>query len=57
MFTDQDPHSTATPAPRRLRYPALVELIILGTLALVLMIGLTVIRSLVAERSQRGRGR
>jgi inner membrane protein len=53
MTTDHDPNDTATPAPRRLRYPAIIELIILGALALVLMIALTVIRSLVAERSQR----
>ena len=39
--------------PRRLRYPAIVELLILGGLALVLMIGLTMIRSLVSERSKR----
>ena len=43
-----------TPAPpRRLRYPALLELIILGGLTLVLMIALTMIRSLVLERAQR----
>ncbi|HWS70661.1 MAG TPA: cell envelope integrity protein CreD [Thermoanaerobaculia bacterium] len=53
MTTDQDPNSTATPGPRRLRYPAIVELIILGTLALILMIGLTLIHSLVSERLQR----
>ena len=50
---DLEPHDTATPAPRRLRYPAIVELIILGALALVLMLGLAIIRSLVSERSQR----
>jgi inner membrane protein len=53
MTTDHDlePHDT-TP-PRRLRYPAIVELLILGALALVLMLGLAIIRSLVSERSQR----
>ncbi|HEX2123195.1 MAG TPA: cell envelope integrity protein CreD [Thermoanaerobaculia bacterium] len=53
MTTDHDLNGTATPEPRRLRYPAIVELIILGALALVLMIGLMVIRSLVSERSRR----
>src|SRR5688572_29103388 len=42
-------------APRRLRYPAMVELVILGGLALVLMIALFMIRALVAERSTRAR--
>jgi inner membrane protein len=42
-----------TAAPRRLRYPALLELIILGGVTLVLMIALTMIRSLVLERAQR----
>jgi inner membrane protein len=45
-------NETAAP-PRRLRYPAMVELIILGLLVLVLMIGLAVVRSLVNERSRR----
>jgi inner membrane protein len=46
--------SETTPAPpRRLRYPALLELLILGALALVLMIALTMLRSLVTERAQR----
>lgn len=39
--------------PRRLRYPALLELVILGGLALVLMIALAMIHSLVMERAQR----
>jgi inner membrane protein len=39
--------------PRRLRYPAMVELIILGFLVLVLMVGLFMIRSLVSERARR----
>jgi inner membrane protein len=50
---DLDANDPAPPAPRRLRYPAIVELIILGALALVLMLGLAIIRSLVSERSQR----
>lgn len=41
------------PATRRLRYPAIVELIILGLVALVLMIGLLMIGGLVSERAQR----
>ncbi|HYH06479.1 MAG TPA: cell envelope integrity protein CreD [Thermoanaerobaculia bacterium] len=51
MTTDHDLDSDSK--PRRLRYPAIVELIILGALALVLMLGLAIIRSLVSERSQR----
>jgi inner membrane protein len=42
----------ATPQ-RRLRYPAMVELIILGGLVLVLMVGLLMIGSLVSERMRR----
>lgn len=42
-----------TAPPRRLRYPAAVELLILGGLALVLLIALSMIRALVYERSQR----
>ena len=38
---------------RRLRYPVMVELIILGGLVLVLMIALMMIQSLVYERKQR----
>lgn len=41
------------PPQRRLRYPAIVELIILGGLTLVLMIGLLLIGALVSERRQR----
>lgn len=41
--------------PRRLRYPAIVELLILGGLVVVLMIGIWMIRSLVAERSARAK--
>ena len=52
MTIDHDLNDTATP-PRRLRYPAMVELLILGALALVLVLGLMIIRSLVSERSQR----
>jgi inner membrane protein len=48
LQADDDP-----PAPRRLRYPAIVELLILGALALVLMLGLAMIRSLVSERMNR----
>lgn len=48
-YVDPD---TTTPA-RRLRYPAGVELLILGGLAVVLLIALSLIRSLVAERSNR----
>ena len=40
---------------RRLRYPALVELIILGGIALVLLGALAMIHGLVAERAQRAR--
>ena len=47
-----DPQTTPEPQ-RRLRYPAIVELIILGALIGVLMIGLAMIRSLVTERSHR----
>lgn len=43
----------SSPPQRRLRYPAMVELIILGLLVLVLMIGLMMIRSLVSERARR----
>lgn len=50
MTTQPDP---AADTPRRLRYPAMVELFILGGLAAVLMIALAVIHSLVKERSQR----
>lgn len=50
--TNQPPAADAAP-PRRLRYPAIVELVILGGLAAVLMIALAVIHSLVKERSQR----
>jgi inner membrane protein len=53
MFTDEDPHGTAAPKGGKLRYPAIVELLILGGAVLVLMIGLAMIRSLVRERSQR----
>jgi inner membrane protein len=53
MFTDQDPNGLATPKGGKLRYPAIVELLILGGAVLVLMIGLAMIRSLVRERSQR----
>jgi inner membrane protein len=53
MTIDSDPNGSPIPATRRLRYPAMVELIILGSLALGLMIGLALIRSLVSERSQR----
>lgn len=56
MTTDHDLNGTAAPAPRRLRYPAIVELIILGGLTLVLMIGLMLIDSLVSERSRRAAG-
>ncbi len=41
------------PPTRRLRYPVMLELIILGGLAGVLMIGLVMIGSLVSERSER----
>ncbi|HEX2060633.1 MAG TPA: cell envelope integrity protein CreD [Thermoanaerobaculia bacterium] len=46
-------NETVSEPPRRLRYPAIVELVILGVLIGVLMIGLTMIRSLVSERSRR----
>ncbi len=39
--------------PRRLRYPAMVELIILGGVVVVLMISLAMIRGLTRERSNR----
>jgi inner membrane protein len=46
--------SNETAAPqRRLRYPAMVELIILGVVVLVLMIGLVMIGGLTRERSNR----
>lgn len=51
MTLDHDPDST--PQPRRLRYPAIVEIIILGGIAVALMITLTVMDSLVMERSRR----
>lgn len=41
------------PEQRRLRYPAMLEITILGGLVIVLLIGLWMIRSLVSERSQR----
>jgi inner membrane protein len=53
MFTDEDHNGVATPKGGKLRYPAIVELLILGGLVVVLMIGLALIRSLVSERSQR----
>ena len=53
MTIDHDSNGTPISGTRRLRYPAMVELIILGSLALGLMIGLALIRSLVSERSQR----
>lgn len=53
MNMDKDDVAADVAPPRRLRYPAMVELIILGGLAIVLVIALTVIRSLVSERSQR----
>ncbi|HEX8618933.1 MAG TPA: cell envelope integrity protein CreD [Thermoanaerobaculia bacterium] len=46
-------NDTAAPPARRLRYPAIVELIILGALALVLTLGLAMIGGLVNERAQR----
>lgn len=50
MTTDQP----AIPAPpRRLRYPVLIEMIILGGLTLVLVVALTMIHSLIGERAQR----
>jgi inner membrane protein len=49
---NDEPLPDQTP-PRRLRYPAMVELIILAGLTLLLMIGLMMIRSLVGERSRR----
>jgi inner membrane protein len=39
--------------PRKLRYPVVLELIVLGGMAAVLMIGLTMIRSVVMERARR----
>lgn len=42
-----------TIAPRRLRYPAMLEMGILGGLAVVLMIALSMIRSVIEERAQR----
>ena len=53
MSTDQDAHDLTTRKGGKLRYPAMIELLILGGLVVVLMIGLTMIRSLVAERSRR----
>jgi inner membrane protein len=53
MVTDEDPNGATTPKGGKLRYPAIVELLILGGIAVVLMVGLAMIRSLVAERSQR----
>ncbi len=41
--------------PRRLRYNAIVELFILGALCLILMIALSMIRSLVSERAERAK--
>ncbi|HUR82653.1 MAG TPA: cell envelope integrity protein CreD [Thermoanaerobaculia bacterium] len=41
--------------PRRLRYPVLLELIILGGIVLVLVVALMMIRSTVMERAQRAR--
>lgn len=45
-------NTTETPQ-RRLHYPVMVELLLLAAIAVVLMIGLTMIRSLVSERAQR----
>ncbi|HYO75447.1 MAG TPA: cell envelope integrity protein CreD [Thermoanaerobaculia bacterium] len=55
MTTEQqnDRSPLTVPAGGKLRYPAIVEMLILGALALVLMIGLAMIRSLVSERSKR----
>lgn len=53
-MTDMNVFQNDPPAPpRRLRYPVLLELIILGGIAIVLMVGLSMIRSLVAERARR----
>jgi inner membrane protein len=55
MLTDREITSSPLTPPTggKLRYPALLELFILGGLALVLMIGLAMIRSLVSERAER----
>lgn len=50
MLFDQQ---TTAAAPRRLRYPVMLELLILGGLVLVLMVSLAMIGSLVDERSRR----
>jgi inner membrane protein len=42
-------------SPRRLRYPVIVELIILGGIVLVLLGALTMINNLVVERSRRAK--
>lgn len=51
-MTNEDAGPLSLP-PRRLRYPALVELIILGGITLVLMVALAMIRGLVLERAAR----
>jgi inner membrane protein len=43
------------PEQRRLRYPAMIELIILGGIVFVLMIALLMVRSLVNERATRSK--
>ncbi len=49
----ESPSDAVTEKPRRLRYPVMLELLILGALVGVLLIGLMMIRSLVSERSNR----
>ncbi len=44
---------TTSAPPRRLRYPVLIELLILGAIVLVLLVALTMIRVTVSERMQR----
>jgi inner membrane protein len=56
MSNDMHVFQNEPPAPpRRLRYPVLLELIILGAIVIVLMVAIAMIRSLVAERTQRAR--
>lgn len=51
MILDHDPNST--PQPRRLRYPAIIEIVILGGIAVALVIALALMDSLATERSRR----
>jgi inner membrane protein len=53
MNSEHEVNIGATATTRRLRYPAIVELIILAGMVVVLMIALLIIGGLISERAQR----